>query len=317
MSPFSSWFASPVPDAAIEISAQRVSVAALTARGGTYTVQRRATESLPHGLVTPSLTSSNIADPARVSEALRSAFREFGENPKRVILVLPDTVARVSLVPFAQVPARAEDLDELIRWQLRKSAPFSIDEAVVSHTPGARGMNGSEFVVALARRSVVQEYERACELAGAHAGVVDLATLSVVNLFLAGNVPSAADWLVVNVRPDYTSLAIMRGRDLVFFRSRVEADGESLSDLVHQTAMYYEDRLSGRGFERVFLGGGRGAAAELARDGLEERLGVSVEPIDASRAVSFADRIRLGAETSEALAPLVGALLREQRRTAA
>jgi len=319
MSVFSSWFASPLPDAAIEISARRVAVATLSERGGAFTVNRRAVELLPAGAVVPSLTSPNIAEPSRVADALRSAFRELGESPRRVTLVVPDTVARVSLLPFAQVPARKEDLDELIRWQLRKSAPFSIEEAVLSHSPGAQGgLNGSEFIVALAKRSVVEEYERACESAGAHAGIVDLATLSVVNLFLAGTAPSAADWLVVNARPDYTSLAIMRGRDLIFFRSRVESDSESLSDLVHQTAMYYQDRLSGRGFERVFLGGGgRDAVAELMRDGLEERLGVPVEPIDATRIVSFSDRIRPGVEASESLAPLIGALLREQKLAAA
>ena len=43
--------------------------------------------------------------------------------------------------------------------------------------------------------------------------------------------------------------------DLMFFRSR-GAEGEgTLADLVHQTAMYYEDRLSGAGFSRVMLCG--------------------------------------------------------------
>ena len=51
-------------------------------------------------------------------------------------------------------------------------------------------------------------------------------------------------------------MAILRGEQLVFFRNRA-ADGEGgLADMVHQTAMYYEDRLSGAGFGRVVLAGG-------------------------------------------------------------
>ncbi len=37
---------------------------------------------------------------------------------------------------FEQVPARAQDLDQLIRWQVRKAAPFAIEEAQVSYVPG-------------------------------------------------------------------------------------------------------------------------------------------------------------------------------------
>ena len=46
---------------------------------------------------------------------------------RRVGLVLPDPVARVSLIRFEQVPPRAHDLDQLIRWQVRKAAPFPIE----------------------------------------------------------------------------------------------------------------------------------------------------------------------------------------------
>jgi Tfp pilus assembly PilM family ATPase len=102
-----------------------------------------------------------------------------------VALIIPD-VAQRCRSRFDQVPARRDDLDQLVRWQVRKSAPFAIDEACVSYTPGARAADGSaEFVVVLARRDVVEEYERACADAGAYAGLVDLATFSVLNPVLA------------------------------------------------------------------------------------------------------------------------------------
>jgi hypothetical protein len=117
------------------------------------------------------------------------------------------------------------------------------------------------------------------------------------------------------MRPAYTSIALMRGEDMLFFRSRAEGDEDRLEDLVHQTAMYYEDRLSGRGFARVLLGGmGRSAGAvEDARRSLEERLGSRVEPIDPTLAARPTDRISVSAESSAALAPLLGILLRTRR----
>src|SRR6185503_16765807 len=144
------------------------------------------------------------------------------------------------------VPERARDLDELIRWQVRKAAPFRIEDAQLSYVPGLKAADGStEFVVVMARRDVVREYETACEEAGAQAGIVDLSTFNVINAVLAGPGAPSDDWLLVHVTHEDATMAILRGRHLVFFRNRT-AEGEgSLADMVHQTAMYYEDRLSG------------------------------------------------------------------------
>ena len=66
--------------------------------------------------------------------ALTRAFERAGlKPPRRAALVVPDSVARVSLLSFETLPSHAADLDQLVRWQLRKSTPFPIDDAQVSH----------------------------------------------------------------------------------------------------------------------------------------------------------------------------------------
>ena len=127
-----------------------------------------------------------------------------------------------------------------------------------------------------ARRDIIAEYEAVCDELRVYAGLVDLATLSVVNLFLGAADAPAGDWLVVHLRPDYTSIVIMRGGDVIFFRNRPEGDEASIADLVHQTAMYYQDRLSGQRFARVFLGGsGRVARRRRNRRGATSRSGLA------------------------------------------
>jgi len=162
---------------------------------------------------------------------------------------------------------------------------------------------------------VIAEYEAVCADLNVYAGLVDLATLSVVNLFLGSDDAPTGDWLVVHLRPDYTSIVIMRGGDVIFFRNRAEGDEASIADLVHQTAMYYEDRLTGQRFTRVFLGGsGRiPGSVEAARRSLQERLGVSVESIDPTRTAALTDRISVTPDLMDVLAPLVGMLLRTRR----
>ena len=277
-------------------------------------------EALPPGAVTPSMNGANISDPKAVGEALRRVFERMGARPKRVALAIPDSVAKVSLLRFEKVPERPRDLDELIRWQVRKAAPFRIEDAQLSYLPGQKSADGStEFVVVMARKDIVREYEAVCEEAGAQAGVVDLATFNVINSVLASAQPPAADWLLVHVTHEDATMAILRGDQLVFFRNRATEGEAGLADMVHQTAMYYEDRLSGAGFNRVILSGGgvpgQGVAAHEAdylRRALEDRLAARVDSVDPRTAVTLADRITANTELLDALAPLVGLLARQR-----
>jgi type IV pilus assembly protein PilM len=319
MSIFSTLRNGPAPGAAVEITSGRVSAATLEWRGDQAVVAAHASEPLPDGVLIPALAALNVHDRASVGAALGRVLDHVG-RPKRVGLVIPDVVAKVSLVRFEQVPSRAQDLEQLLRWQVRKSAPFPIEEAQLAYVPGIRVPEGQEFIVALARRAVVEEYEGLCAEAGAHAGLVDLTTFNVVNAVLASGPPPAADWLLVNVAADYASIALMRGSDLVFFRNRgADADG-TLADLVHQTAMYYEDRLGGAGFARVMLAGASASSVRLAGDleqvrrSLEERLAQPVDTVDPRTAAAIADRITASPGLLDTLAPLVGLLLRDRQR---
>jgi len=319
MSILASWLASPPLEAALEISPAAVSVAVLGGRSSNPVVQGYAVEPLPAGAVTPSLTSTNIADPEAVARALDSACQSLGLKPKRVALVIPDVAAKVSLVRFEQTPPRRDDLNQLIRWQVKKSTPFPVDDACLTYTAGAHNAGGSEFIVVVARRETIREYEGVCERIGIEAGLVDISTFGVINLFLSSNLGTAGDWLVVHMRPEYTSIAILRRDDVLFFRNRAEGDAEALEDVVHQTAMYYQDRLEGRGFSRILLGGiGRlQGEVDLARRNLEARMGTVVEPIDPTRGAALTDRITATPELMATLSPLVGMLLRTRKETAA
>jgi Tfp pilus assembly PilM family ATPase len=312
------WLASSPPDAAIEIAPDSVSIAVVGSRGSEAVIQAFGSAELAPGALTASLTGHNVVDRAAVAQALRSACERAGHRPRRAALLIPDLSARVSLVRFDQIPSRRDDLDQLIRWQIKKSLPFAVEEASVTHSTGVRTESGGEFVVVAARHDVVAEYEGVCDDLGIHAGLVDLSTLGVVNLYLAGPVP-VGDWLVVHMRPEYTSIAILRGNDVIFFRNQAEGDAEPLTDVVHQTVMYYQDRLSGQGFARVFAGGrGRAASSvDAAIRDIESRLGTVVEPLDPTTIAPLVDRISVTPKQGAALAPLVGMLLRGRKESAA
>ena len=309
------WLAGDAPWAAVEIASDHVAVVGLAKSAEGSIVQGWAAEDLPAGVVTPSLTSLNISDTAAVADALRRAAGRAGVKARRVGLVIPDLAAKVSLVPFETVPDRAEDLSELINWQVRKAAPFRIEDAQVAYVAGAsHGDKGRTFVVTMARRDVVRQYEDVCAAAGMHAGIVDLASFNVINAVLAGRSRPDADWLLVNTTRESQTLAIMRGDALMFFRNRPLEGDETLPDLVHQTAMYYEDRLQGAGFERVVLAGAAGQGGDDTRKSLADRLRAPVTSIEPRQVAAFPGRgfDDLQPSAADALVAPLGLLLRER-----
>jgi Tfp pilus assembly PilM family ATPase len=296
------WLSNRPPAAAVEINPRRVTAAVISGHGGARVLSSYAGEPLPPGAVDASLNAINVHDPAALTAAIRIVLDRLPSRPRRIALVLPDTVGKLSLVRFEKVPAKAEDLDQLIRWQVRKAAPPE---------------GGREFVVTVARRDIIESYERACEAAGAYPGIVDLATMNLINAVLAtdGRAVPSADWLLVHIAADYSTMAVVRGADVISFRARSSEQDDDLADLVHQTAMYHEDRLGGGGFARVVLAGAslRGAeAVDRLRRELEGRLGIRVDPLDLRGAVTMRDRIAVAPELLDSLAPAIGLILREQ-----
>jgi Tfp pilus assembly PilM family ATPase len=201
----------PPPDVAIEITPRHVVAVAIEGdRPGRFRVTGHAIEVLPPGAVTPALNAANISRPADVAQAITRAWVSLGRKPKRVALVVPDGVAKVSFIRFATVPGRGSDLDDMIRFQVRKAAPFRIEEAQIASAPGFQAPDGQEYVVVQARRDIVAEYEQVCAAAGAYAGTVGLATFNVVNAVMGSGSPPSGDWLLIHVDADAATLAIMR-----------------------------------------------------------------------------------------------------------
>ena len=109
----------------------------------------------------------------------------------------------------------------------------------------------------------------------------------------------------------------MRGAALMFYRLRAAEDDEPLSALVHQTAMYHEDRMGGGVFSRVVLCGAAQAegGADRVRQSLTARLGLPAEGIDTRTTTLVRDKLAGTPDMPDmldALAAPLGLLLRER-----
>jgi Tfp pilus assembly PilM family ATPase len=304
------WFLqSSPPDVAIELATRRVTAVAVAREGESMVVRASASVPLDEGVLVPVLAGPVVTQPDALAAALVRAIEGVG-GAGRVALAVPDGLAKVSLVRFETLPTDHDELEQLVRWQVRKTAPFPVEQAQISWTPGAALDGGRELVVALARREGIVQIESACQRARVEPGLVDLASFHLANLLLARQpAPDAHDWLLVHLGDAGSTLLLLRGAALVFYRHRPVEEQTSLGDLVHQTAMYYEDRLAGRGLGRVVVVDDTDAGDRAAIDEIEGRLGMRAEAFALPSWVRFGDRA-VAASAARLGAPL-GALVRE------
>ena len=66
----------------------------------------------------------------------------------------------------------------MLRWRLKKSVPFDVEETVVSWMRQAGPQGNLEVVTAIARKGIIREYEEIIESLGARNVIVLSSTLA-------------------------------------------------------------------------------------------------------------------------------------------
>jgi type IV pilus assembly protein PilM len=226
-------------------------------------------------LLLPSLTQPNLANPERFRVACRSALERAGVlDGAPVALVLPDPVARVAIIPAAELAGRPSEMDELLRFRLRKSLPFDVREARVGYVRSPR---------------VLDAYEDVCRSLGLEPGLVELSGLALCRSAFGPG--SKGDRLLVNWDEGYATLLLVREGWPVLARTLTGPMVSSPVEVAReaaQTLVYARERLGSPGLEQVVVR----AAGLLGADAaavLEAPLGLVPEMIDPWRALGTAD----------------------------
>ena len=265
--------AMPHPACVVEIAGHRV--AAARWGKGRGQLESFAVEPLPPGAVMPSPVDANIPQPEAVKSALRRVFTRVAHHGAPLALLVPDLVVRVFILPFETLPRGAEEALPLLRWRLKKSVPFDVDETVVSWMRQQARDGRLEVMAAVARQRIVREYEAVIESLGAGAGVVLGSTLASLPL-----VEERGATLLVRMSGRTLTTVIVRGSNLCVYRSsEIASDIAPLAmlDEIFPAIAYYQDTW-GESVDRGRLAG-FGSREELFRAALADELRVPVAPV--------------------------------------
>jgi type IV pilus assembly protein PilM len=231
--------ATPHPPLAIEIGLDSVAGARWTRTGG---LDSYGVAALPLGALVPSAVETNIINPAAVKAAMESVCTRLRAKDETVALILPDPVIRVFVQHFDEFPRSKAEADPMLRWKLKKSVPFEVDETLISYMRQSPREAGVDVVTALARLRIVREYEALAEAASLHPGVVLSSSLAAIALVEA-NRPT----LLARVSGPSLTTAIVREGVLCGYRcTELPARGAELTphmllEDIYPVAAYYQD----------------------------------------------------------------------------
>jgi hypothetical protein len=251
------------PLVAIEVRQRSLGLVRIVRERRRTTLGSAAVLEIPEGVVRVSMTEPNLVDPVAFGRVLRSLIEHSGvADGARVAVVLPDATARIALLE-----AEGPDLEDAVRFRLRKAVPFDTREAQVAVTPlprvgGAKAM----ALAAVIAGPVLDGYEAAFREGGLFVGQVELASLALLRFVGEGG----GDRVFVNWDEQAVTFWVVRaGRPLVVraLPARVVGSQQELVREVGNTVLYYRERLGGD-----TLSGGVLRIASQDAQGVAERL---------------------------------------------
>lgn len=207
-------------------------------------VEAWAVRPLAAGAVRPAPMADNIADHAAVQQALQQVVGAVGEGERACVLLVPDLLARVSLLDFDQWPGRSEEADGLLRWRLKKDLPFDVNQAALAYQVQPGRSAAHEVLAVASLHSLVHQYESCAEALGLHPGWVTPSTLAALGCLDGGGEGAR---LLVKRDQNSLGLAIVHGNNIRLFRCLPLAaagglESDALFEKVYPAVVFFQDQ---------------------------------------------------------------------------
>lgn len=232
------------PPVSIAFGAEGIAAGSVAAAGAPVQL---ATAAIPRDALVAGIGESNLRQSAEIASALRGVLARVEMRGRAATLIVPDACVRVFLLDFDTFPTRRDEALPILRFRLRKSVSFDVEQAAVSYQVLSEGSARTEtpwkILVMLMPMAVRDEYEGLMRSVGLEPGVVLPASLAS----LCPLQSQRAELMVCHGSSSLT-IVIVSGSDFLLYRtSDLPADEAGhrveVQRAVAVACAFYEDTL--------------------------------------------------------------------------
>ncbi|KAF0218292.1 MAG: type IV pilus assembly protein [Geobacteraceae bacterium] len=297
----------------IEISQEGVKMALVGGKRDLLSLDAYGAAPFPADTVKFSLREANIHNPAAFVAGIRETYLKLLTSTVRASVSLPDSIGRVMLMDLeTRFKSKAEGAD-IIRWKLKKSFPFDINEAHLDYQVLRENDSGEiSALVSLISRQVLNQYEDLFAEAGLQPNRIDFTTFNLFNLF-SKRLELAENAAVMICYGEVISIMIFYGGTLEFYRTKDIPGGMIEANRVFReisnSLLVYGDRHPGHSMQEVFCIA-YNEDAEAFSAVVTEATGLEPVLLDVERIVARKNGFAADRKTLHTLTAALGAAIR-------
>lgn len=230
---------------------------------------------LPPGTLSVTSGVPLLENPEAFSAVLRQIRLQNG-GVEKATLLLPDPWFRLAILELGAAPGRGSEVENVIRWALRRNLPINPDEYRIAWQPVGQ-TSENRVLVAAAFETWLASIEAACREASVTPVVVEPIGLSLWNAVVSGEATTNAERLFLFVRGEDFTTGLFRGITPVFIRSRSLGPDRSLEQELRLSASYVRTTLGSSSVSLCWVAG-NGVRSSIL-DLVKEEFGAEVRRI--------------------------------------
>ncbi|UCC38250.1 MAG: hypothetical protein JSV96_10400 [Candidatus Aminicenantes bacterium] len=295
----------PIPHSVFQISSNYLSGIRFSAKEGK--IKNYFILPLDKGVIEPSFSKKNIKNPDLLEKKIREGMERLSLSEHNIACLIPELSLQSFVFSFDSLPASRLEREKIIRFRIKKQMPMLPDDARFSFYL-IRSNKSEKMLAAVARASVVQEYEELFSKLRLKVRTIGVPTLSLFNLIEKDKEKNS---LLISIEEDSLCLVAIVNSEIVLYRlkSYIPDSEANVSGFVgnivkeiENTVNFVEDRERER-VHSVWIRVGLLENDEKMLRLLKERLSFPLKGIEACL------NVELGLQEKKILSPLIGQIL--------
>ncbi len=235
----------PIPHSALQISSHYISGIRFSPKEGR--IKNYFILPLEKGVIEPSFSKKNIKKPDILEKRIREGLEKLSLSEHNIACLIPELSLQTFVFSFDSLPPSRQEREQIVRFRIKKQMPILPADSRFSFRV-IRSNNSEKILSAVARASVVQEYEDLFSRLRLKVRAIGVPTLSLFNLVERDK---EKNLLLINIEENSLCLLAIVNSEIALYRLKSyildsEADvsgfvGNIIKE-IENTVNFVEDR---------------------------------------------------------------------------